>query len=218
MKFILGCAFLLFSMAAQAEETHTLSQKVQYFYKKPDIETVIKLIKEINHEEILAAAPSTWIGVLPQLALLHPNAAHIIFHDKYSTQTLKELAYIGLKYFDADYLIPENFTPQMQQNEITSLIHNEAFTPEELDMLWGAFMITGNIRYIDAIIKATEDKNHILTKEAARYSLHENLSKHEAVLERLKQHLDRKNPNYRNVKEIYDKFMAENKDKSVDPS
>lgn len=218
MKFIIGCFILFFSMTAQAEEPETLSQRVQYFYKKPDIETVIKLIKEINHEEILAAAPNTWIGILPQLALLHPNAPHIIFKDKYSTQTLKDLTYIGLKHFDAEYLIPDDFTPELEQTEVVSLLHNDVFTPDELDILWGAFMITGNIRYIDAIIKATEDKNHILTKEAARYSLHVNLGKHEAVLERLKQHLDRQNPNYRNVKEIYDKFMAEHGDKKVDPT
>ncbi len=37
MKFILGCAFLIFSMTAQAEETQTLSQKVQFFYKTQDL-------------------------------------------------------------------------------------------------------------------------------------------------------------------------------------
>ena len=46
MKFILGCAFLIFSMTAQAEETQTLSQRFNFFIKHKTLKAFPNLLNK----------------------------------------------------------------------------------------------------------------------------------------------------------------------------
>lgn len=203
IKCLIGLCIIFSTFNVFANDPIKLSRWITYYYTHEKTEQIPIFIKEMDNPAFLSAVQNTLIGALPHLMLQEPQTVTVIFSDNTSTN-IKDMAIEGLHRFGAAYLVPEKY--KKPDTTYISLLDAKPFTPEELDMLWGAFMVTGKLAYVDAILTALEPQNHILTKQAARWSLFHHMQKHDKVKNRIEDYLDKQNPTYEAVKEVWDMY------------
>ncbi len=104
-------------------------------------------------------------------------------------------------------LIPQAYKPNLSQPAENSLLARTPETPEEVDTLWGAFMATGKVVYVDNILAALKEGQPPLLTAAIQWSVEKNMHIYKKVRKRVQQHLDPQNPNQHHIQKIWDTYQ-----------
>lgn len=201
MKFQVICTLLLFTVFAQAvhskdppPEYSKVKSIFTYYYINKDIDELIKYLEFLEDSKMLDEKES---AVAPTAAFLsiafsdNPSqVTRLAKCDDFSGKT-KEAVQIALWRSGHKQQIAEFFgeTPAFAKKKPTSLKKRRIEGPGDLDMMWGAFLASGDVSYVRRIIEVLEPKHPLsgddekdsVTRGAAEWSLKSNMIQHELV-------------------------------------
>ncbi len=205
-KIILMLCTTFYASFALAQEVNTWNYWATHFCEHQEDEKVTDFLTFIDTPENLEETQGALQGMLPHFSLRDNRTQGFVFSQT-TSQELKKLAIKGLYLFEAEYLIPQAYKPNLSQPAENSLLARAPETPEEADTLWGAFMATGKVVYVDNILAALKEGQPPLLTAAIQWSVEKNIHIYKKVRKRVQQHLDPQNPNQHHIQKIWDTYQ-----------
>ena|SRR2546421_1606978 len=211
---------ILLSVALFVQATLTFAQKAKeqehwmvYYYLNPQPDQTPKIILEMSRKRVfdMENAQPPIIAFFSRIFAQNPNKLRSWFIElDRLPENHKRALWLALWYADTPEaveqlrLAAEKSAPS-DKDQLTKLLqsHPPALTdieidaPGVLDMLWGAFMATGDERYVIRIMSALpwinekQDLTKALLGGVARWSMASNSVQHEKVLQICKEQVNK---------------------------
>jgi uncharacterized protein (UPF0297 family) len=201
MKTRLICALLLFSVWSPTyaredppPESDEFYDFLTYYYLEKDTESVIKWLKQLQDSRTLEeheSAINPIVGFLSVIFSENPAKVERFAKSAAFSGKAKEAVQTALWFSGHAETIGEVFgeTPTCAKAKRVGLKKWRIEDAGDLDMMWGAFLASGDVAYVRRVIDVL-DKEHELsgdeivasaTRKSAEWPLQSNMMQHELV-------------------------------------
>ena len=202
MKPRVICALLVFGICSPATyaredpppKSDELDDFLTYYYLEKDTKSVAEWLKRLQDSKMLdkhESAVEPFAAFLSVIFLENPSQVSRLAKSAAFTGKAKEAVQTALWLSGHAELIGEIFgeTPAFAKSKSVSLKERPIKQAGDLDMMWGAFLASGDVAYVKRVIDVL-DKRHELsgdenvdsaTRKSAEWSLQSNMIQHELV-------------------------------------
>lgn len=191
--------FVVFASSTSASEdppkgSAEFDKFVTYYYLDKDISSVVNFLRWLQESEMLDGKESALTPTSAFLAVVfadNPSEIRRFAKSADFTGKAKEAVQIALWRSGHAKKIAEIFgeTPAYAKKKPVTLKKKKLKGPDDLDMMWGAFLASGDVTYVKKVIDVLDEKQSLsgdakmdeVTRGAAEWSLQSNMIQHELV-------------------------------------
>ncbi|HKQ50297.1 MAG TPA: hypothetical protein VJZ71_19645 [Phycisphaerae bacterium] len=199
-----SCVFAVLGLVALSANTSALEDPPQgsaefdkfvtYYYLDKDTSSVVNFLKWLQESEMLDDNASALTPTAAFLAIVfadNPSEVGRFAKSADFTGRTKEAVQIALWRSGHAKKVAEIFgeMPAFAKKKPVNLKKKKMKGPGDLDMMWGAFLASGDVVYVKKVIDVLDEKHPLsgdatkdeVTRGAAEWSLKSNMIQHELV-------------------------------------